>query len=80
MNLHEAVEAYIALKRALGARFDSQARMLRAFCRSVGEIDVANVKPDAVLAFLAARDPSQAHGSRRPRCCAASIAMPLRAA
>ena len=53
MNLHEAVEAYIALKRALGARFDSQARVLRAFCRSVGEIDVANVKPDAVLAFLA---------------------------
>ena len=57
MNLHEAVEAYIALKRALGARFDSQARVLRAFCRSVGEIDVANVKPDAVLAFLAGAGP-----------------------
>jgi hypothetical protein len=57
MNLHEAVEAYIALKRALGARFDSQARVLRAFCRSVGDIDVANVKPDAVLAFLAGAGP-----------------------
>lgn len=57
MSLHEVVEAYIAFKRALGIRLDSQARTLRAFCRSVGEIDVANVKPDAVLAFLAGKGP-----------------------
>jgi hypothetical protein len=40
MTLHEVVEAYIAFKRALGARLDSEARVLRAFCRSVGETDM----------------------------------------
>ena len=53
MRLHEVAEAYIAFKRALGMRLDTEACVLRAFCRSVGEIDVANVKPDAVLTFLA---------------------------
>ena len=57
MTLHEVVEAYIAFKRALGARLDSEARVLRAFCRSVGEIDMANVKPDLVLAFIAGTGP-----------------------
>jgi len=56
MSLHETVEAYIAFKRALGVRLDSQARVLRAFCRFVGDIDVASVTPDAVHAFLAGTD------------------------
>lgn len=54
MRLHEVVEAYIAFKRALGVRLDTEAGVLRAFCRSLGEIDVAEVRPDAVLAFVAA--------------------------
>ena len=57
MSLREVVEAYIAFKRALGARLDSEARVLRAFCRSVGEIDMANVKSDLVLAFIAGTGP-----------------------
>ena len=57
MSLHETVEAYIAFKRALGVRLDSQARVLRAFCRFVGDIDVASVTLDAVHAFLAGTGP-----------------------
>lgn len=57
MSLHEVVEAYIAFKRNLGIRLDSEARVLRAFCRSMGEIDVKRVKPGAVLAFIAGTGP-----------------------
>jgi integrase/recombinase XerD len=57
MSLHEVVEAYIAFKRTLGIRLDSEASVLRAFCRSMGEIDIKSVKPDAVLAFIAGTGP-----------------------
>src|SRR6266566_2179453 len=57
MRLHKVVEAYIEFKRALGARLESEARLLRAFCRSVGDIDVEDVKPAVVLAFLAGAGP-----------------------
>ena len=57
MRLHKFVEAYIEFKRALGARLESEARLLRAFCRSVGDIDVEDVKPAVVLAFLAGAGP-----------------------
>lgn len=57
MRLHEVVEAYIAFKRALGARLESEARVLRAFCRSVGDADVKDVRPSAVLAFIAGSGP-----------------------
>ena len=38
MKLCEVVEAYIAFKRALGVRLESEARVLRALCRSLGDI------------------------------------------
>jgi integrase/recombinase XerD len=57
MRLHEVVEAYIAFKRALGVRLESEAGVLRAFCRSVGDTDVEGVKPAAVLAFIAGTGP-----------------------
>jgi site-specific recombinase XerD len=57
MSLHEVIEAYIAFKRGLGARLESEARLLRAFCRSMGEIDIEDVKPAAVLAFIAGTGP-----------------------
>jgi hypothetical protein len=49
VKLREVVEAYIAFKRALGVRLESEARALRAFCRGVGDTDVQDVKPTAVL-------------------------------
>ena len=57
MSLHEVVEAYIAFKRNLGIRLDSEARVLRAFCRSMGDINVKRVRPPAVLAFIAGTGP-----------------------
>ena len=57
MSLHEVVEAYVAFKRALGARLESEARVLRAFSRSMRDTDIENVKPAAVLAFIAGAGP-----------------------
>jgi integrase/recombinase XerD len=57
VKLREVVEAYIAFKRALGVRLESEARALRAFCQSVGNADVQDVKPAAVLTFIAGAGP-----------------------
>lgn len=57
MKLHALVEAYIDYKHSLGMRFRSQAAVLRAFKRAMGDIALAEVKPEAVLAFIAGTGP-----------------------
>ena len=57
MKLHDLVEAYIDYKHSLGMRFRSQAAVLRAFKRAMGDIAIAEVKPEAVLAFIAGTGP-----------------------
>ena len=57
MNLHNVTEAYITFKRSLGVRLESEAGVLRAFCRSMGEIEIESVQPEAVLAFIAGQGP-----------------------
>jgi integrase/recombinase XerD len=57
MNLHNVTEAYITFKRSLGVRLESEAGVLRAFCRSMGEIEIESVQPKAVLAFIAGQGP-----------------------
>jgi integrase/recombinase XerD len=57
MSLHEVIEAYVAFKRSLGARLESEARTLRAFARSMGDADIEDVKPASVLAFIAGTGP-----------------------
>lgn len=52
MKLAHLVEEYIAFKRARGMRFGSQARNLRLFSRRLGPVDISQVTPKAVLAFL----------------------------
>jgi integrase/recombinase XerD len=57
MKLHALVEAYIDYKQSLGMRFRSQAAVLRAFKRAMGDIALAEVKPESVLAFIAGTGP-----------------------
>src|SRR5712691_7185114 len=57
MNLQDVIEAYIAFKRALGLRLESEAGVLRAFCRSLGTIAIGSVQPDAVLVFITGQGP-----------------------
>ena len=57
MKLHDIVEAYIDYRHSLGMRFRSQAAVLRAFCCAVGDISIAEVTPESVLAFIARTGP-----------------------
>lgn len=57
MTLHDRVETYIAYKRSLGFCFDSNAIVLRSFCRAMGDIAVEAVKPESVLAFITGAGP-----------------------
>jgi integrase/recombinase XerD len=52
MKLLDLVNTYVAFKRSLGIRFRTQPRVLRRFCRFVGDIDADQVKPACVEAFL----------------------------
>jgi site-specific recombinase XerD len=52
MKLSLALAAYVASKQSLGMRFATEARTLKAYCRSIGDIDVANVEAQRVRAFL----------------------------
>jgi integrase/recombinase XerD len=57
MRLRDLVETYVTFERALGLRLCSEASTLRAFCRAMGDIEVADVQPAAVLAFIAGNGP-----------------------
>ncbi len=55
MKLSRLVTEYIAFKRSMGVRFQSPPGILKAFCREMGDIEVTEVQPSAVQAFLAGK-------------------------
>lgn len=57
MKISAAVTSYISHKRAQGMRFKAEDAILKAFCKAVGDILIANVLAASVLAFLDGRGP-----------------------
>jgi integrase/recombinase XerD len=57
MKLSDLVNTYITFKRSLGMRFHTQGRVLCRFCRTMGNIDIAEVQPEAVHVFLNGHGP-----------------------
>ncbi len=57
MKLSDAVTRYVAHRRSLGARFDRQARTLKAFCREYGQMDPAHIDAERVLVFILGSGP-----------------------
>jgi integrase/recombinase XerD len=55
MNLATGVTDYIAFKQALGLRYRTDAYVLKAFCRALGDSDLAAVTLAGVEAFLSGR-------------------------
>lgn len=51
MTLTDAIEAYITLKRSLGAVFTSQASILRAFGRTLGDMSLDTISAEVCSAF-----------------------------
>jgi integrase/recombinase XerD len=58
MKLQSICKQYAAFRRALGERFEVNGRHLKAFCRAMGQnIDIKNVSPEKVNAFLVGTGP-----------------------
>ena len=57
MKLVEVVASYVAYKQSLGMRFATEARTLKSFCRAIGDIDIEQVDPDHVNAYLRGTGP-----------------------
>ncbi|KAA1011395.1 tyrosine-type recombinase/integrase [Paraburkholderia panacisoli] len=65
MKLTEAVAAYVAYKLSLGMRFATEARTLKSFYRTLGDIDMRDVDADRVHAFLGGNGPITAFWHRK---------------
>ena len=65
MKLPEAVAAYVAYKLSLGMRFATEARTLKSFYRTLGDIDMRDVDADRVHAFLDGDGPMTAFLHRK---------------
>lgn len=65
MKLHEAVANYVDHKQAMGMRFRTEARTLKSFCRSIGDVAMAEVTSDATRNFLAGTGPVTSFWARK---------------
>jgi integrase len=65
MTLAPAVDAFVTLKRALGAVFTVDARILQSFVRAVGDIPVTAVTPAMCQAFCRGIGPPTRFWSRK---------------
>ncbi|MDE0221795.1 MAG: tyrosine-type recombinase/integrase [Spirochaetaceae bacterium] len=66
MILQEAIDRYVAWRRAHGAKFDTSAGMLRSFSKQVGgNVDCGSVREADVLSFLAGNGPLTRHRANR---------------
>ena len=52
MKLLDVVTAYIVAQRSLGLKFKSTDRLLRQYAHAMGNVDIVDVREDAVVAFL----------------------------
>lgn len=57
MKLSEIVGQYVAHKQSMGMRFSTEQRTLKSFCRAIGDIRMADIAADSVLAFIAGTGP-----------------------
>ena len=53
MKLSALTSRYVAYKQAMGMRFHTEARTLRSFCRTMGDIAVADIAADRVQSYIA---------------------------
>jgi site-specific recombinase XerD len=57
MKLAKVIQTYVSFKRSMGMHFHSEDCLLRAFSRAVGGVDISDVTPGAVQAFLDGKGP-----------------------
>lgn len=57
MKLSEAAAKYVSHKQAMGMRFCTEERVLKSFCRAMGDSSMTEVRSDRVSEFIAGRGP-----------------------
>lgn len=57
MNLHNIIIDYVESKQSMGMRFNSEAVILKSFCKTLGNVDIEDVEYDSVTAYLVGRGP-----------------------
>src|SRR6516162_2225275 len=57
MKLSTLTSQYVAYKQAMGMRFHTEAQTLQSFCRTMGDIAVADIAIERVHAYLAGTGP-----------------------
>jgi len=57
MKLSALTSQYVAYKQAMGMRFHTEACTLQSFCRTMGDIGVADIAADRVHAYIAGAGP-----------------------
>jgi len=65
MKLAQAIHDYIALKQSLGSRFHTEATVLKAFCKALGDVAIGDVAPHRVARYLAGSGPVTRHWHRK---------------
>jgi integrase/recombinase XerD len=65
MKLSQVVAAYVAHRQGMGMRFHTEARVLRSFCRALGDVSMPEITADQVLAFLAGTGPLTRYWERK---------------
>ncbi len=65
MKLSQAVHGYVALKQSMGSRFRTEATILKAFCKALGDVAIAEVESNQVHAYIAGTGPVTRHWHRK---------------
>jgi site-specific recombinase XerD len=65
MKLARIVHDYVALKQSMGSRFRTEATILKAFCKAVGDIAIIDVEPHQVENYLAGTGTVTRHWHRK---------------
>jgi integrase/recombinase XerD len=65
VKLAHTVAAYVTHKQSLGMRFATEARTLKSFCRTIGDVDTDQIQPQRVRAFLDGKGPATSFRHRK---------------
>jgi len=65
MRLLDVVAEYVAYKRALGMRFDTDAEILGSFCRRMGDMPLLSITAEQVRTFLDGGSPVSSYWKRK---------------
>ena len=65
MKLARVVHDYVVLKQSMGSRFHTEATILKAFCKAVGDVVITDVEPQQVESYLAGTGPVTRYWHRK---------------